>query len=234
MKKLISLLLVLASVCLLCGSALADGYNTYYTDWTGEVISRQVSLFSQPSGSSSSSRKVKNGEQFDILEKRGDWVRVSVANERGGYDEGWIMLPYIIENPIHLVLRNNSGVYAYAAPYNNDKRVGTVSNYERFTVIAEIGNYYIVSFREAVAYLPRSADYWVEEDIKSTVEGPFTTYYVANDKTKVYGYATDKYGKIATYNAGTPVQVLYTVENYAAIRYNNVIAFINLADLRMY
>ena len=235
MKKVISLLLVLASLCLLCGSALADGgYYGYNTEWTGEVISRQVSLFSQPSGSSSSSRKVKNGEQFDILEKRGDWVRVSVANERGGYDEGWIMLAYIIENPIHLVLRNSSGVYAYAAPYNNDKRVGTVSNYERFTVIAETGNYYIVSFREAVCYLPMSADYWVEEDLKSVVEGPYTTYYVANDKTKVYGYASEKYGKIATYKAGTPVQVLYTVENFAAIRYDNVIAFINLADLRMY
>lgn len=233
MKRLISVILILAACATLCASALADGYNTY-SAWTGEVISRQVSLFSQPSSSSGSSRKVKNGEQFDILEKRGDWVHAVVPNGKGGYDEGWIMLAYIVENPTHLVLRNSSGVYAYAAPYNNDKRVGTVSNYERFTVIAETGNYYIVSFREAVAYLPMSADYWVEEELKSVVEGPYTTYYVANDKTKVYGYATEKYGKINTYNAGTPVQVLYTVDNFAAIRYDNVIAFINLSDLRLY
>ncbi len=234
MKKIVAVFLILATALTLCASALADGISYNFSDWTGEVISRQVSLFSQPSSSASSSRKVKNGEQFDILQKQGDWVQVAVPNANGSVDQGWIMLNYIVENPTHLVLRSNSGVYAYAAPYNTNKRVGTVSNYERFTLIAETGNYYIVSFREAVCFLPMSADYWVEEDLKAVVNGPYSTYYVANDKTKVYGYASTQYGKIDTYNAGTMVQVLYTVDGYAAIKYNNVIAFIPLTDLRQY
>ena len=234
MKKLVSVFLILATALTLCSAALADGFSYNFSDWTGEVISRQVSLFSQPSGSSSSSRKVKNGVQFDILQKQGDWVQVAVPNENGTVDQGWIMLNYIVENPTHLVLRSNSGVYAYAAPYNSNKRVGTVNSYDRFTLIAETGNYYIVSFREAVCFLPMSADYWVEEDLKAVVNGPYVTYHVANDKTKVYGYASTQYGKINTYNAGTPVQVLYTVDNFAAIKYDNVIAFIPLADLVQY
>ena len=234
MKKIVSLILILATALTLCSAALADGFSYNFSDWTGEVISRQVSLFSQPSSSASSSRKVKNGEQFDILQKQGDWVQVAVPNANGTVDQGWIMLNYIVENPTHLVLRSNSGVYAYAAPYNTNKRVGTVSNYERFTLIAETGNYYIVSFREAVCFLPMSADYWVEEDLKSVVNGPYSTYYVANDKTKVYGYASTQYGKINTYNAGTMVQVLYTVDGFAAIKYDNVIAFIPMSDLRQY
>ncbi len=234
MKKIVSVFLILAAALTLCSAALADGISYNFSDWTGEVISRQVSLFSQPSSSASSSRKVKNGEQFDILQKQGDWVQVAVPNANGTVDQGWIMLNYIVENPTHLVLRSNSGVYAYAAPYNTNKRVGTVSSYDRFTLIAETGNYYIVSFREAVCFLPMSADYWVEEDLKTVVNGPYTTYHVANDKTKVYGYASTKYGKIATYNAGTAVQVLYTVDGFAAIKYNNVIAFIQLGDLVQY
>lgn len=234
MKKIIAFILALVTLTSLCASVLADGMTDLLGDWTGEVISRQVSLYNQANSGSGSSRKVKNGEQFNILEKQGDWVRAAVPNANGTFDYGWIMLPYIIENPTHIVLRSNSGVYAYAAPFNNNKRVGTVDNYQRFTVIGETGNYYIVSFREAVAYLPMSADYWIEEDLESIVNGPFSTYYVNTDGAKVYGYASTKYGKINTYKAGTPVQVLYTTEGFAAIKYNTVIAFISLNDLRSY
>ena len=233
MKKFVSLILVLITLVSMSLTAMADG-GTYSLlgDWTGEVISRQVSLYNQASSSSGSSRKVANGVQFNILEKQGNWVHVQVPNNNGTFDTGWIMLPYIVENPTHIVLRSNSGVYAYAAPYNTDTRVGTVDNYQRFTVIATTGNYYIVSFREAVCYLPMSADFWVEEDLKNIVEGPYTTYYVAADNTKVYGYPSDSHGKIATFKANTPVDVFYTTDGYAAIRYDNVIAFIALSDLR--
>ena len=228
MKKLISIILVVITLTVLCLPALADkGSGT----WTGEVISRQVSLFSKPDSSSSSSRKVKNGQEFNILDKQGNWVYAEVPNDKCGFDYGWIMLYYIVENPMHIVLRTNSGVYAYAAPYNSDKRVGTVDAYQRFTVIATTGNYYIVSFREAVCYLPMSADFWNEEDIAATVNGPTTAYTVVTDKAKVYGYASTKYGAITTYKAGTTVQVLYTVNGYAAIKYNKVIAFMNMSDI---
>ena len=99
------------------------------------------------------------------------------------------------------------------------------------TPIATTGNYYIVSFREAVCYLPMSADFWNEEDIAATVNGPTTAYTVVTDKAKVYGYASTKYGAITTYKAGTTVQVLYTVSGYAAIKYNKVIAFMNMSDI---
>ena len=233
MKRLLSLVLISILLLTLCASALADGTNDL-GPWTGEVISRQVTLYSQPNSSSTALRKVKNGEQFDILAKQDKWVHVSVPNANGGRDEGWITLAYIIENPTHLVLRSNSGVYAYAAPYYTDKRVGTVESYQRFTVIAETEKYYVVSFREAVAYLPVSADYWVEEDLKSLVEGPYSTYIVANDKAKVYGYADTNHGKLTTYAAGTPVQVLYTTNGFAVIKYNTVVAFMSLSDLRAY
>lgn len=229
MKKLIAFILALITLTALFSPALADGMIN--EDWTGEVISRQVSLYNEPSSNAGSSRKVQNGTEFFILEKQGNWVYVAVPNEKGGYDYGWIMIYYIVENPTHIVLRSNSGVYAYAAPYNTDKRVGTVSTYQRFTVIATTGNYYIVSFREAVCYLPMSADFWIEEDIAAIVNGPSQTYSVITDKAPVYGYASTKYGKIKTYKIGTQVDVLYTVDGFAAIRYDNVIAFMKLSDL---
>ena len=232
MKKLLALILALVSILSLVPAAFADGKEVDES-WVGEVISMQVSLYNDANSSSGSSRKVKNGQEFYIQEKKGNWVYAAVPSEtqKGEYDFGWIMLYYIIENPTHIVLRNNSGVYAYAAPYNNEKRVGTVSNYERFTVIATTGNYYIVSFRNAVCYLPMSADYWVEEDLESVLAGPSTKYVVNADKTRVYGYASTKNGYIDTFKKGKVVDVLYIQGDYAAIRYDTVIAFIDMDNL---
>ena len=247
MKRIMAALLVVISLLSLCGLALADSpsyfdYNAIPSlpsvqgpdasgQWTGEVISRQVTLFSGPKSSSNSLRKLPNGTQFDILDVKDSWAYVSVPNTNGGADLGYVMFDYIIENPTHIVLRSNSGVYALAGPYAVNKRIGTLENYQRFTVIAETGNYYIVSFRDAVAFLPMSADFWVEEELKEMLQRPATPAIVANDKTKGYGYASTQYGKIDQFNSGTPVQVYYTANGFAAIRYNNVLAFIQLTDL---
>ena len=232
MKKIIALLLAVLTVLSLVPVALGDG-ETVDESWVGEVISMQVSLYNGPNSSSGSTRKVKNGQEFYIQEKKDNWVYVAVPDEKieGEYDFGWIMTYYIIENPTHIVLRDNSGVYAYAAPYNTEKRVGTVGDYDRFTVIATTGNYYIVSFRNAVCYLPMSADFWVEEDLEAILDGPSTTYTVNADKTRVYGYASTKKGYIDTFKKGTEVEVLYIQDNFAAIRYETVIAFIEMDKL---
>ena len=247
MKRFLAVLLMAASLMALCGAAAADG-PTYYDfgsipsapaiqgpdangEWTGEVIARQITLFSKPKSSSDSLRKLPNGTQFTILDVADNYAHVMVPNSNGGYDTGYVMFDYVIENPTHIVLRSNSGVYALAGPYAVNKRVGTLENYQRFTVIAETGNYYIVSFRDAVAFLPMSADYWVEEDLKEMLSRATTPGIVANDKTKVYGYASTQYGKIDQFSSGTPVQIYYTTNGFAAIRYDNVLAFIQLSDL---
>lgn len=232
MKKLIAVILSLLTLMTLVPAALADSPSTTidYNN-VGEVISRQVSLFKEMSSSSESQRKVENGTEFYILDKVDNWIYAAVPNDKGSYDYGWIISYYVAENPTHVILRNSSGVYAYAAPYLTDKRVGTVGTYDRFTVIATTGNYYLVSFRNAVAYLPMSADYWIEEDIQSIVNGTGETYVVNADKTRVYGYSNTKRDYIATYKAGQEVKVLYTENNYAAFKYKTAIAFIELGRL---
>lgn len=192
----------------------------------------QVSLYNQASSSSGSSRKVKNGEEFYILSREGNWFYVAVPNDNGSYDYGYVMSYYVVENPTHIVLRNANGIYAYAAPYNTDKRVGTVSSYQRFTVIATTGNYYIVSFRNAVCYLPMDSNrYWVEEDIAYLVNGAYTQYTVSTNNAKVYGYAstaTARWPPCARarwWMCSIPRMAL------PAIRYGKVIAFVDLNDL---
>ena len=75
------------------------------------------------------------------------------------------------------------------------------------------------------------ADYWIEEDLEGVLNGPSVKYVVNADKTRVYGYASTKHGYIDTFKKGTEVEVLYIQDDYAAIRYETVIAFIDMANL---
>jgi len=234
MKKLLALVLVMLTLASLIPAATADGENINKS-WLGEVISQQVSLYKEANTSSGYHRRLKNGTVFYIQEKKGTWAYAAVPSEKkaGEYDYGWIRTEYIMENPTHIVLRDSAGVYAYAAPYNTDKRVGTVSDYDRFTVIATTGSYYIVSFRNAVCYLPMNADYWIEEDLAAELARPSTPYYVSAKQTKVYGYTNTSHGSLKTLKKGAKVDVLYVQDSWAAIRYETVIAYVKMADLAL-
>jgi len=225
MKKLISVLFVLMLCLTLAVPAMAG------TPSRGEVISHQVSLREKNASSANRICYLANGTEFEILQVNGSWYYVAAPNPKNSAETlyGWVDSGFVIEDPTHLVLRNRSGVYAYASPYATTKKVGDVSTYQRFTVIGTQGNYYIVSFREAVAFLPMSADYWNEEDIAALVNGPSTKYITTQKENKVYGYDSTKYGAIKTYAKDTVVDVLYiTGTGFAAIRYNTVIAFMSL------
>lgn len=235
MKKFIALILTLMTALSLVSAAFADAPNNTTINYNnvGEIISKQAGLYVSKNTSSERLRYVQNGTEFYLLDRQENWYYCAVPNDAGSYDYGWISGYYLIENPRHIILRDNSGVFAYAAPYNTDKRVGTVSDYQRFTVIATSGNYYIVSFRDAVCYLPMSADYWIEEDIEQIVNGPSTTYVVNADKTRVFPYSNTRHDYVDTYKTGKEVEVLYFEGNYAAIRYETVIGFIDMSRLNL-
>lgn len=197
MKKIISLLAVLTILFTAAFPALALAQ-------TGEVISRQVSLRKKESTSSDRICYLPNGTEFEILSVGKNMYQVSVENPKkaGEMLTGWVESAYVIENPTHIVLRNRSGVYAYAAPYSTTKRVGDVSLYQRFTVIGTQGSYYVVSFREAVCFLPMNADYWVEEEIAPIVNGS-STPFLTGVKANVYAYDNAKSAVVTSYPANT-------------------------------
>ena len=69
MKKIIALLLAVITALSLVPAAFADGEVIDET-WTGEVISRQVSLYKEASGSSGSTRKVRTAKNSTSWKSR--------------------------------------------------------------------------------------------------------------------------------------------------------------------
>lgn len=215
-------LVLLAALLLVVTPVLADGaYGPYGYD-VGEVISRNASLRVSPNTSAELIVSIKNGQSFTILDANDNWYQVNFEGQ-----VGWIRKRFVIENPIHLVAR--SGGDLYANPSLTNKLVGTYNRYERFTVIASTRDYYLISCRNATAYVSRTADFWTDEDLSflsnvidlRTTSGKSNLYLTSSTNTRV--------GSIA---ANTVVEVLGYVDDYAIIKYETAYAFIPVDSLK--
>ena len=94
-------------------------------------------------------------------------------------------------------------------------------------------NSYVI-LDEKVAVMDTVDKNFTEEwfaNLEAVLEGPSTTYVVTADKAKVYGYASTKNGSFDTIKKGKEVEVLYIQNDFAAIRYETVIAFVAMEDI---
>lgn len=216
MKKLLALLLAMILTVAVMPS-LADGGHS---EDTGEVISMRASLRSAPKTSAERLSWVENGESFYILDENEDWYYVEFHKGNNVYT-GWILQCYVVKNPIHLVAREGGNLYA--SPSLTNKRVGTFGRYEKFTVIEETRSYYLVSCRNAAAFISRSGDYWTDEDL----EFLDNRLYVATvtEKTALYLNANTK-TKLANIKVGTQFDVLGFEGDFTIVKYENAYAYI--------
>ena len=162
MKKLTAFILALITLAGLLPAALADaewGYGDDYT-YTGECICLGVSLRVDHKTNAKRIRTIDNGETFEILEELDGWYRV---NHEG--TEGWLLADYVIEEPEHLYTRKGN-IPARAWASKSSKRVGLIGDNERLTVIRELDNYWIVSYRNAMCYVSKDASVWTESEVK--------------------------------------------------------------------
>jgi len=158
MKKLAAWVLALILLVGMVPAGLADANWGYAT---GECICLGVSLRTDHKTSAKKIRTIDNGETFTILEEYDGWYRV---NHEG--TEGWLLADYVIEEPEHLYTRKNN-IPARAWASKSSKRVGLIGDNERLTVIRELENYWIVSYRNAMCYVSKDASVWLESEVKS-------------------------------------------------------------------
>lgn len=222
MKKFLILALALTlAVAALPVSSLAE------LD-TGEVISRTASLRSSPSTSAQLLVSIKNGESFTIIGENEDWYQANFTSPSNGQSySGWIRKRYVVENPKHLVARNSGNLYA--SPSITDKMVGSFSRYDKFTVIDETSRYYLVSCRNAAAFIPRSGDYWTDEDLEFLNNRLYVC--TATQKTALYLTASTR-SKVVNVSSGTQFDVVGYEGDYAIVKYKTAFAYIPMAHIQ--
>ena len=222
MKKWLALLTALI-LTLAALPVLADGGHG---DDVGEVISMRAALRTAPKTSAERLTYINNGESFYILDENEDWYFAEFHKSNGDIFTGWILQCYVVKNPKHIVAR--SGGNLYASPSLTNKRVGTFGRYEKFTVIEETSKYYLVSCRNAAAFVSRNGDYWFDEDL----EFINNRLYVATvtEKTGLYLTPSTK-TKLATIKKGTQFDVLGFDGDYTIVKYENAYAYIPSDDI---
>lgn len=212
-------LVLLAALLLAVTPVLADGVND---GDVGEVISRTASLRVSPSTSAELIVSIKNGESFSIIGENDNWYQVNFNGQTG-----WIRKRYVVENPIHIVAR--SGGDLYASPSITNKMVGSYSRYDKFTVIEETSRYYLVSCRNAAAYISRSGDFWTDEDLAFLDD--VLNVRQTSVKTPLYLTASTK-TKVATIAANTDLEVVGYEGDYAVVKYQTAYAYVPVDNLK--
>lgn len=228
-KNVMRWVAVVWTVCLLLGivPAFAD---TPQPNATGEVISQKVSLRVDHAIGATLVQSLNNGDTFEILDRWEDWLYIAYFDaEKAVTVNGWLLDTYVVENPIHITLRN-SNTAAYAYPSSDSKKVGSLVKYTRLTVIAELDKYWVVSLREAAACIRKSASVWLDEELAaySTVLGQGTVL----NKTKMRTGPGTKWDTVATLAVGTPLSILGEDGDWYVVSYDNTfIAYVMKADV---
>jgi len=119
------------------------------------VISKSASIWQEARTNSKKLGSATNGQEIEIIRgehggpiEQDGFYRVSFNNKAG-----WINKAYCVYAPLEIVLME-SNVPAYCAPSSASKKVGSLSKYTRYTVLGTFGDYYIVSLRQASAFIP--------------------------------------------------------------------------------
>lgn len=167
------------------------------------VISRNASVWEKPQTNSGKLGSAQNGEQLSCeMDANGGYVMqdgfyaVKYKNR-----QGWINSAYVVAGPLEIVLME-SNVPAYCAPNRNSKRVGSLAKLTRYTVLGFYNDFYVVSLREAAAFIPMSVRHYdstFERYFHAGIGGQGT----ASRKTTVRTGPGSNYASVRDMNAGT-------------------------------
>ncbi len=224
-KRISAAALMLA---LLCAVALADGgwvgsrlhgsvqlaaaagdYGYEWIDATGFgagndtacVVSRNASVWSQPRTNSNKLGSAKNGEKLSVHTDGGAPVMQSgfySVSYKGR--EGWINSAYVVCGTPEITLME-SNVPAYCAPSRNAKRVGSLSKLTSYTVLGFYGPYYVVSLREAAAFIPMSCRHY-DSQFASLYRNASTYRGTTSRKTQLRTGPGEEYATVRDIGSG--------------------------------
>lgn len=184
------------------------------------VISKSATVWTQPRTGSSKLGSVEHNTELDcVLDANG----YSVTPVSGFYpvwykgQYGYINEDYVVFAPFEIVLME-SNVPAYCAPTTNAKKVGSLSKHTRYTVLGFYGDYYIVSLRQAAAFIPMSvAHYDTHFERLFANATPKTGYTTV--KTTMRTGPGEKYASVQDLKAGTVFESYAYLGGWYVVRY---------------
>lgn len=181
------------------------------------IVSRNASVWSKPRTNSTKLGSAQHGEKLTgVLDGYGN-----VVEQDGFYAvryknrEGWGNSAYAVLAPLEIVLMQGN-VPAYCAPDRASKRVGSLNKLTRYTVLGFYDDFYVVSLREAAAFIPMSVRHY---------DSTFERYYHAGwsgrgqttCKTTVRTGPGDDYASVRDISGGHSFQYMDVIDGWCLI-----------------
>lgn len=202
------------------------------------VISKSASVWAEPRTGSDKIATVSHGEMLEgVVDEGGN----GPALRDGFYPivykgrRGYINAAYVVLSPLEIVLME-SNVPAYCAPTPNAKKVGSLAKLTRYTVLGFYNDYYIISLRQAAAFVPMSVRHY-----DTGFENLFadTASYAGSTvrKTALRTGPNDDYAKIKDVEAGYAFKALGSIGEWFVISYDTgddtVFAYVKSYDTQL-
>jgi uncharacterized protein YgiM (DUF1202 family) len=117
----------------------------------GVVISENVSVREAPSTNATRLARPSNGAVLDIWSEADGWYYVTYYDEDGQVFQGYVLVDYIVINPVYLT--TTKATYVYSTPSRASKKVGQITTGTPLLVIGEYNNFWVVNLRSASGFI---------------------------------------------------------------------------------
>lgn len=232
---------IVLTLCLMvsCGCAAASGSYTS-GDSLGNagvgsaiVITKSATIRSEPSLQGKKVVSVDGESSVLVLGRfENNWAEVQYAKNGKKYT-GWINQNYIVSNYLTLTLRK-SNVPAYCAPSREAKIVGSLPKYTQLIVIGMWDDFYIVSLRNASAFIHKDAGLWMSTEIVDLLSQSYRGKTTC--ETVVRTGPGDDWPESATLLANTDLSVsrVFEDDEWCFVMYDATPAYARKADVTNY
>lgn len=200
------------------------------------VISKSATLWAEPRTGSKRLATVKHGETLEgVLDANGYGPTLTdgfyPVTYKGQF--GYINEDYVVLAPLEIVLME-SNVPAYCAPTTDAKKVGSLAKLTRYTVLGFYNDYYIISLRQAAAFVPMSVRHY-DTGFERLFYAGLSRNGTASKKTQLRTGPGDGYAQIEEVRAGYAFTAAACIDGWYLIHYNadgdSVYAYIKASDV---
>lgn len=148
MKKfVVSIFTLLCVLISFTSIALSDEWNGVDALPQGYALCESLSLRKNANANAKIVSEIPYGDAFAILGDVSDtWLPVVYKGQ-----EGYVRSDYVLVDPIWYTTEEETPVYAI--PSNESKRVGLLPAGNKYMIIAEYDNFYVISLRGASGFI---------------------------------------------------------------------------------
>ena len=240
MKKVLGLILaaiMLAAVpcTILAPQAEADGAETVFAnEQTGKIVNCKTACNVRAKATKNSKLlgTAEKGEEFTVLGKSGNWVKIDFNGKEGYVYKTYIRVSGIptdtpVEGKVGKIVNCKTAVNVRKKATTDSKLLGTAKKGEVFKVLATAGDWVKIAYKEDVeGYVYKTYIKITDEETETPIEGKYGKIVNCKKAVNVRAKATKDSKLLGTAEKGETFRVLGKSGKWIKVDFNGKTGYI--------